>query len=113
MNPTVVIGYFADQGAPTAYAKSSQFTTKTSRLHYLTAFNKGASTVYIELYDSAAGASGTPRVLPLASGAVVGWSQLWMRNGIFVQACTDATSSTQIAGNDVKFDCGYTDEVGG
>lgn len=112
MNPICVIGYFADQGLPQPYGVSKQFTSKRSRLHYLTAFNKGGSTVYIELYDNA-DATGEPRVLPLAAGAVVGWSQLWMRNGIFVQACTDATAHTLIGSNDVKFDCGYTDEVGG
>lgn len=106
----LVNAFFADQGEPQAYGKSKLFTDKPSKLYYLTAHNKGVATVYIELYDHASGATGTPRVLPVASGGVVGWAQIKMRNGIFVRA-VDAVGGSLIAGDDVKFDCGYTDEI--
>jgi hypothetical protein len=111
MMPLAVIGFYADQGEPQAYGKSKQFTAKPSKLHYLTAYNKGASTVYLELYDSASGASGEPRVLPLASKQLVYWSQMRMRAGIFVQAVDADTGGSLIADDDVKFDCGFTDEI--
>lgn len=111
MNPFVVAGYFADQGLPQAFGKSVQFTAKPNKLYYLTAYNKSGSTVYIQLYDSASGASGVARELPCAAGGVVGWSQLNMRNGTFVRAVTAADGSTLISGDDVKFDCGFTDQI--
>lgn len=110
MSPNVIIGYFADQGEPQAFGKSKQFTTKRSKLFYLTAYNKGVGTVYIELYDQAS-ATGTPRTLPVAAGGWVGWSQLLMRNGIFVRAVDAPSSGALIAGDDVKFDCGFVDEA--
>lgn len=110
-NPFVVAGFFADQGAPQAYGKTYQATAKPSKLYYLTAHNKSASTVYIKLYDSASGISGEPRVLPCAAGNVVGWSSLHMRNGIYAAAHTTADGTTAIAGDDVKYDCGFTDQI--
>ena len=110
-SPMHVIGFYADQGQPQAFGTSMAFATKPCDLHYLTAFNKSGSTVYIELYDHASAATGTPRTLPGAAGAVVGWSQLKMRTGIFVRAVDAASGGSVIAGNDVKFDCGFTDRI--
>lgn len=113
---TLVTGFFADQGSPQAYGTAKQFTTKPSKLYYLTAHNSSGATVYIELYDSASAASGTPRVLPclgtdsVSGGAVVGWAQLKMTAGIYVRAVSSLGGAI-IGSNDVKFDCGFTDEI--
>ena len=109
MMPFVVQGFFADQGLPQAYGKSAQFTTKPAKLYYLTAFNKG-SACWIELYD-AASATGTPRVIPCPANGVVGWAQIHMRTGIFVRAVDAASGGALIGADDVKFDCGFTDQV--
>lgn len=109
-NPFVVAGFFADQGAPQAYGKTYQATAKPSKLYYLTAHNKSASTVYIKLYDSASGVSGEPRVLPCVADGVVGWASLDMKNGVYAAAHTTAAGTTAISGDDVKFDAGFTDQ---
>ncbi len=110
-NPFVVAGFFADQGLPQAWGKTYQATAKPSKLYYCVAMNKSASTVYIKLYDSASGASGEPRVLPCAAGSFVGWSSLHMRNGIYLAAHTSADGTSAIAGDDVKYDVGFTDQI--
>ena len=110
MNPTIVYAFYPDQGQPQAFGTSKLFTSKPSKLGYVTAFNKSASTVYIELYD-ATSATGTPRTLPCPANTFVGWAGLKMNTGIFVQAVNAAVSGALIAGNDVKFDCGFTDEI--
>jgi hypothetical protein len=111
MNPFIVEGHFADQGAPQAFGKSVAFSTKPSKLFYLTAFNKSGATVYIELYDHPSAATGTPRVLPCGAGGFTGWATLKMRNGIFVRAVDAASGGSVIAGDDVKFDCGFCHEI--
>lgn len=109
--PMIVEGFFADQGAPQAFGKSAVITARPAKLFYVTAFNKGGSTVYIELYDHPSAATGTPRVLPLAAGGYVGWSQVLLRNGGFIRAVDAASGGNLIAGDDVKFDFGYTDWI--
>lgn len=109
--PMIVEGFFADQGAPQAYGVSAVITPKPAKLFYLTAFNKGASTVYIELYDHPSAAVGTPRTLPLAAGGFIGWSQVLLKNGGFVRAVDAASGGSVIGSNDVKFDFGYTDWI--
>ena len=111
MMPNIVLGFYADQGEPQAFGKSKAFATRTCRLHYLTAFNKSGTTVYIELYDHASAAAGVPRLLACPTMTAVGWAQLKMRTGIFVRAVDAASGGSLIAGDDVKFDCGYTDEI--
>lgn len=111
MYPQIVMGFYADQGEPQAFGKSKAFTTKPSKLHYLTAFNKSGATVYIELYDHGSAATGTPRTLPCLPNNFVGWSQLKMRTGIFVRAVDAASGGAVIANDEVKFDCGFTDEI--
>jgi len=111
MFPMSVNGYYADQGSVEAYGKSKQFTAKPASLAYCSAYNKSASTVYIELFDSASGASGTPRVIPCPTKTLIYWSQLRMRNGIFVRAVDADSGGSLIADDDVKFDCGFMDNI--
>lgn len=109
----IVLGFYADQGEPQAFGKSKQFSAKAGKLAYLTAFNKG-SACWVELYDTADGSDLTglvPRVLPLAANALVGWSQLLFKKGIFARAVDAASGGSLIAGNDVKFDAGFMEET--
>lgn len=111
MFPLAINGFLADQGAPQAYGKSKQFSTKPASIGFLSAYNKSGSTVYIELYDSASGASGEPELLPCPTKTLVYWSQLKMRNGIFVRAVDADTGGSLIAGDDVKFSARYMEDM--
>lgn len=119
MNGISVRGYFADQGAPQAWGKSKQFSTTVSDLFYLVAVNKSGVPVYIELYDTEDGTDLTglvPRTLPcldITNGGYVQWTELRMKRGIFVRAVDGASGGALIAGDNVKFDCGYLDRSTG
>lgn len=110
----IVKGYYADQTLTTAFTTQAQqpIAVRPCSLAYLTAFNKSASTVYIALWDGAIG-DGTPRILPCAAGAVVGWAELKMKNGWTVSATTtsDGDPNNEITTDDVKFDIGWLDEI--
>ena len=109
-----VKGFYSDQGQVEDWGKSKAFSAKPCDLHYLVAVNKSGSTVYIELYDHPSAATGIPRVLPLPDitvGGFASWTELKMRNGIFVRAVDAASGGSVISGNDVKFDCGYMDRI--
>lgn len=113
MFPLAINGYYADQGGPEAYGKSKQFNTKPASIGFISAYNKSASTVYIELYDTADGTSLgglTPAVLPCPTKTLVYFSQLKHRNGIFIRAVDADSGGSLIAGDDVKFDCRYMDD---
>ena len=106
-----VIGVPADQGSPTAFTTDKLFSSQPSLLYYLTAMNKSAGDLVIELYDIATAYTGTPilipRILLCPTNATVGWMNYRMRNGIYVRA-VDAVAGSLIGTNDVQFDCGYS-----
>ena len=103
--------FFADQGQPEAYGKSKQFTARPSKLYFISAYNKGAGTVWIELYDSAAGADGAYDLLPCPTQNMVYFTQFKMRRGIFIRAVDGDNGGALIAANDVKFSCRFADEI--
>jgi hypothetical protein len=114
MSPTSINGYYADQGEPQAYGKSKQFSTKPNSLAFLSAYNKGVATVYIELFDTADGTDLTglvPEILPCPTKTLVYWSQLRMRNGCFVRAVDADTGGSLIAGSDVRFSARFMDNA--
>lgn len=102
----IVLGYLADQVAFTDWAKDLQVSAKNLSLYSLNVVNKG-SDCWVQLFDSASGASGNPREYPLLANSILTVTNKRFGNGLYVRAVTAADGSTLIAGNDVQIDAAY------
>jgi hypothetical protein len=101
-----VRGHVGDQMVLQDWGTLKQVTDKNAILHLLTVVNKGVD-CWIQVFDSAAGATGTPREYPLPQDSVLSLSNMRFLNGIYVRAVTSADGSTPIVGNHVQIDAHY------
>lgn len=105
-----VLGYLADQSvanADLAWGTALQITTQNTELYSLTVTNKSGSTVWVQVFDSASGASGNAREYPLPTSSVLSITGKRFRNGVYVRGVTAAGGSTVISGDDLQFDADY------
>ncbi len=89
---------------------NKQISTKNARVHALVLANRSAATTwFVQIFDSAAGAagsvdgSGIPRYdLPLPAGEVLTLQDSQFNTGLFVRVVTTAGGSTLISTTDIK-----------
>lgn len=99
----VALTYTADENYIGAFAPSHVVNAKNTRLFSLLAVNKG-SDAWLEIYDHASAATGTPIELPLLASSfmsVVFPNGKKYGNGVFVRLVSSQGGSV-VAGNDLK-----------
>lgn len=99
----VALAYTADQSLQSAWVASQVVSAKNTRLFSLLVVNKGAD-AWLEVYDHASAATGTPIELPILQNSFVSMvypNGKQFGNGIFVRLVS-TQGGTIIAGTDMK-----------
>jgi hypothetical protein len=103
----VVVGYIADQQYMGDWLAGVQITTKYTQLRSIDVTNKNASTVWIQLYNSASGATGVPfGEYALPTNSTFSLTDRRFPAGLYVRAVSSQGGSI-IGTTDIKICAAY------
>lgn len=103
----VVVGFIADQNYMGDWEAAKQISTTPTLLRSIDVTNKNASTIWIQLYNSASGASGVPfGEYPLPTNLTLSITDRRFPAGLYVRAVSSQGGSL-LGTSDIKICCGY------
>lgn len=106
-NFSAVHGAVLDKTNFNASCNALQVTAENCVLGALTVLNKSASDIWLQIYDSASGATGTRRQYPLPANSYFNLVNKRFGSGLYVRGVTAVGGSSLVGATDLEIDADF------